>query len=205
MSLHICFTDRLDRKSIHPIQTTLQDYGTNLPELAAFDLPSRTRCICFVKNKIVSQKNIIPEVVSDSQAPSESQDKDELQLTSSEVKAKTDTHILEQQRGISLKSLPMSYELFMSGRWCNSCRCCRRCLKEVNTVISSCNLNPIHRVSPELGRVGFASTEMGWYFNLTSFAKMYRDTFCTSKNNLFDITAFTKRLWGSIWYISEHR
>jgi len=111
MSLHICFTDRLDRKSIHPIQTTLQDYGTNLPELAAFDLPSRTRCICFVKNKIVSQKNIIPEVVSDSQAPSESQDKDELQLTSSEVKAKTDTHILEQQRGISLKSLPMSFVL----------------------------------------------------------------------------------------------
>ena len=43
MSLHICFTDRLDRKSIHPIQTTLQDYRTNLPELAAFDLPSRTR------------------------------------------------------------------------------------------------------------------------------------------------------------------
>jgi len=78
-------------------------------------------------------------------------------------------------------------------------------IEEVNTVISSCNLNPIHRVSPELGRVGFASTEMGWYFNLTSFAKMYRDTFCTSKNNLFDITAFTKRLWGSIWYISEHR
>ncbi|KAI9603549.1 hypothetical protein KEM48_000913, partial [Puccinia striiformis f. sp. tritici PST-130] len=78
-------------------------------------------------------------------------------------------------------------------------------IEEVNTVISSCNPDPIHRVSPELGNVGFASTEMGWCFNLTSFAKMYRDTFCTSKKDLFDITAFAKRLWGNIWYIPEER
>ncbi|KNZ60251.1 uncharacterized protein VP01_1588g2 [Puccinia sorghi] len=78
-------------------------------------------------------------------------------------------------------------------------------IEEVNTVISSCNPDPIHRVSPELGNVGFASTEMGWCFNLTSFAKMYRDTFCTSKKDLFDITAFSKRLWGNIWYIPEQR
>jgi U5 small nuclear ribonucleoprotein component len=78
-------------------------------------------------------------------------------------------------------------------------------IEEVNTVISSCNPDPIHRVSPELGNVGFASTEMGWCFNLTSFAKMYRDTFCTSKKDLFDIDAFAKRLWGNIWYLPEER
>ncbi|KAH9473311.1 hypothetical protein Pst134EA_000382 [Puccinia striiformis f. sp. tritici] len=192
----------------------------------------------------------------------------------------TDTHILEQQRGISLKSSPMSFVLQNSKQKSflvnmidtpghvnfldevtNSLRLVdgailvvdavegvlvstdkiirhlvqegipivlvvnkvdrlilelrlppadayyklKHTIEEVNTVISSCNPDPIHRVSPELGNVGFASTEMGWCFNLTSFAKMYRDTFCTSKKDLFDITAFAKRLWGNIWYIPEER
>ncbi|KAA1114753.1 hypothetical protein PGT21_021692 [Puccinia graminis f. sp. tritici] len=192
----------------------------------------------------------------------------------------TDTHILEQQRGISLKSSPMSFVLQNSKQKSflvnmidtpghvnfldevtNSLRLVdgailvvdavegvlvstdkiirhlvqegipivlvvnkvdrlilelrlppadayyklKHTIEEVNTVISSCNPDPIHRVSPELGNVGFASTEMGWCFNLTSFAKMYRDTFCTSKKDLFDIDAFAKRLWGNIWYLPEER
>ncbi|KAI8452874.1 elongation factor EF-2 [Phakopsora pachyrhizi] len=78
-------------------------------------------------------------------------------------------------------------------------------IEEVNTVISSCDPDPKHRVSPELGNVGFASTEMGWCFNLTSFAKMYRDTYCEGKSDLFDISAFGKRLWGNIWYNPQEK
>ncbi|KAH9823824.1 P-loop containing nucleoside triphosphate hydrolase protein [Melampsora americana] len=78
-------------------------------------------------------------------------------------------------------------------------------IEEVNTIISSVNPDPKFRVSPELGNVGFASTEMGWCFNLTSFAKMYRDTYCQDKRDLFDIEEFGKRLWGNIWYIPEEK
>ncbi|KAG0140391.1 hypothetical protein CROQUDRAFT_136726 [Cronartium quercuum f. sp. fusiforme G11] len=78
-------------------------------------------------------------------------------------------------------------------------------IEEVNTIISSVNLDPKFRVSPELGNVGFASTEMGWCFSLTSFAKMYRDTFCQGKRDLFDIVEFGKRLWGNIWYQPDEK
>ncbi|MBW0462556.1 hypothetical protein O181_002271 [Austropuccinia psidii MF-1] len=192
----------------------------------------------------------------------------------------TDTHILEQQRGISLKSSPMSFVLQNSNHKsflvnmidtpghvnfldevANSLRLVdgallvvdavegvlvstekiiRHCIQEgisivlvinkvdrlilelrlppsdayyklkhtieeVNTVISSCNPDPKYRVSPELGNVGFASTEMGWCFNLTSFAQMYRNTCCQSKHDVFDVTEFAKRLWGNIWYRSDEK
>lgn len=78
-------------------------------------------------------------------------------------------------------------------------------IEEVNTIISSVNPDPKFRVSPELGNVGFASAEMGWCFSLTSFAKMYRDTFCHNTRDLFDITEFGKRLWGNIWYMPDKK
>ena len=53
----------------------------------------------------------------------------------------------------------------------------KQTIEEVNTVISAIDPNPALRVSPELGNVAFASTQMGWCFTLKSFARMYQDAF----------------------------
>lgn len=101
-------------------------------------------------------------------------------------------------------------------------------IEEVNTVISNVNPDPELRVSPERGNVAFASTSMGWCFTLSSFAKMYNDTYGESGHSPcvwhtssaaadyryrtlihhpggIDVNAFAKRLWGNIYYDAETR
>ncbi|EEB05402.1 GTPase Cwf10 [Schizosaccharomyces japonicus yFS275] len=68
-------------------------------------------------------------------------------------------------------------------------------IDEVNHVIHSVNPDPTRRVSPELGNVCFASSELGYCFTLFSFAKMYVDEY-----GKIDIEQFGKRLWGDIFF-----
>ena len=44
-------------------------------------------------------------------------------------------------------------------------------------ISSAIDPSPELRVSPELGNVAFASTDMGWCFTLGSFAQMYADSY----------------------------
>ncbi|KAF8665379.1 hypothetical protein AX16_000398 [Volvariella volvacea WC 439] len=73
-------------------------------------------------------------------------------------------------------------------------------IEEINTFISSIDPSPEHRLSPELGNVAFASTDMNWCFTLRSFAKMYADTYGS-----LDVRAFADRLWGDIYFNKETR
>lgn len=68
-------------------------------------------------------------------------------------------------------------------------------IEEINTFISSIDPDPALRLSPELGNVAFASTDMNWCFTLRSFAKMYADTY-----GPLDINSFGDRLWGDIYF-----
>ena len=52
------------------------------------------------------------------------------------------------------------------------------------------------RVSPELGNVFFACTQTGWSFSLTSFARLYSQTY----NVQFETVEFAKRLWGDYYF-----
>lgn len=80
---------------------------------------------------------------------------------------------------------------------------------------SSIDPDPALRLSPELGNVAFASTDMNWCFTLRSFAKMYADTYgtptCPVASSLMlispssflgplDINSFGDRLWGDIYF-----
>lgn len=67
-------------------------------------------------------------------------------------------------------------------------------IEEVNTFISSIDPNPELRLSPELGNVAFASTDMCYCFTLNSFANMYASTY-----GALDVKAFADRLWGDIY------
>ncbi|KAF9013633.1 P-loop containing nucleoside triphosphate hydrolase protein [Hymenopellis radicata] len=60
-------------------------------------------------------------------------------------------------------------------------------IEEINTFIRTVN-------------VAFASTDMAWCFTLTSFAKMYADTYGS-----IDVPAFADRLWGDIYFDTEKR
>lgn len=71
-------------------------------------------------------------------------------------------------------------------------------IEEVNNVLSK--ISDI-RLSPEMGNVCFASSQMGWCFSLKSFAKMYHD----NSQQGFDIEAFSRRLWGDIYFDPEER
>ncbi|THH03955.1 hypothetical protein EW145_g5872 [Phellinidium pouzarii] len=73
-------------------------------------------------------------------------------------------------------------------------------IEEVNTLISTVDPNPERRLSPDMGNVAFASTDMGWCFTLRSFAQMYADTYGS-----FDVAAFADRLWGDIYFDNETR
>ncbi|KAJ9069824.1 U5 small nuclear ribonucleoprotein component [Entomophthora muscae] len=77
----------------------------------------------------------------------------------------------------------------------------RHTIEEVNTIISKCpNGNSKLRLSPELGNVCFASSQMGWCFSLYSFAKMYSDTY-----GGIDPDEFSRRLWGDVYFNAETR
>lgn len=52
-------------------------------------------------------------------------------------------------------------------------------IEEVNTIISETPGGKGIRLSPELGNVAFASSQMGWCFTLKSFAKLYADSYRT--------------------------
>lgn len=68
-------------------------------------------------------------------------------------------------------------------------------IEEINTFISSIDPDPSLRLSPEVGNVAFASTDMNWCFTLRSFAKMYADTY-----GPLDVNSFGDRLWGDIYF-----
>ncbi|KAF4612297.1 hypothetical protein D9613_004072 [Agrocybe pediades] len=73
-------------------------------------------------------------------------------------------------------------------------------IEEINSFISNIDPNPDLRLSPELGNVAFASTDMAWCFTLRSFAKMYADTYGS-----LDVNSFADRLWGDIYFNDETR
>jgi U5 small nuclear ribonucleoprotein component len=73
-------------------------------------------------------------------------------------------------------------------------------IEEVNNVIASVDPSPERRLSPELGNVAFASTQMGWCFTTASFAELYGQTY-----GPMDTAAFADRLWGNIFYDDETR
>jgi len=75
-------------------------------------------------------------------------------------------------------------------------------VEEVNTVIDSAapGRSESLRLSPEKGNVCFASAQMGWCFTLTTFAKMYADTFPGVNSS-----EFGRRLWGDIFYTPSTR
>ncbi|ORY44099.1 P-loop containing nucleoside triphosphate hydrolase protein [Rhizoclosmatium globosum] len=74
-------------------------------------------------------------------------------------------------------------------------------IEEVNSVLSQCPGGEDMRVSPELGNVCFASTQMGWCFSLRSFAKIYSD----NNDSAFDFQEFAKRMWGDIYFDGAKR
>ncbi|KAI9101026.1 P-loop containing nucleoside triphosphate hydrolase protein [Phlyctochytrium arcticum] len=69
----------------------------------------------------------------------------------------------------------------------------RHTIEEVNSILAACTENV--RLSPEMGNVCFASSQMGWCFSLKSFAQMYSESF-----ENFDVDAFAQRLWGDIYF-----
>ncbi|KAI7864168.1 P-loop containing nucleoside triphosphate hydrolase protein [Spinellus fusiger] len=71
----------------------------------------------------------------------------------------------------------------------------RHTIEEVNTVIRNTPGGEGIRLSPELGNVCFASSQTGWCFTLTSFARLYADSYETE----IDPEEFSKRLWGDIF------
>ena len=70
-------------------------------------------------------------------------------------------------------------------------------IEEVNTVIDSAapGRSESLRLSPEKGNVCFASAQMGWCFSLSSFAKMYGDTYPG-----VNVSEFARRMWGDIFF-----
>ncbi|CAJ2500047.1 Uu.00g029000.m01.CDS01 [Anthostomella pinea] len=75
-------------------------------------------------------------------------------------------------------------------------------IEEVNTIIENTRpgMGEKKRLSPEKGNVLFACSDMGWCFNLQSFAKMYADSFPGVNTE-----EFAKRLWGDIYFNPKKR
>ncbi|KAF2070872.1 hypothetical protein CYY_007808 [Polysphondylium violaceum] len=81
-------------------------------------------------------------------------------------------------------------------------------IDEINVILdiyshtdSSSSTTGSYKVSPELGNVLFASSEMGWCFTLQSFAKIYSESF----GGGFNVGEFAKRLWGDLYYDTNTR
>ncbi|EIN14356.1 u5 small nuclear ribonucleo protein component [Punctularia strigosozonata HHB-11173 SS5] len=73
-------------------------------------------------------------------------------------------------------------------------------IEEINNFMAGINPDPDLRLSPELGNVAFASTDMHYCFTLRSFAQMYADTYGS-----LDVGAFADRLWGDIYFNNDTR
>ena len=76
-------------------------------------------------------------------------------------------------------------------------------IEEVNTIIAQTPGGEGIRLSPELGNVSFASSQMGWCFTLKSFAKLYADSFRKLRSwrphrNLDNDTVFVEVFFGSV-------
>jgi U5 small nuclear ribonucleoprotein component len=70
-------------------------------------------------------------------------------------------------------------------------------IEQVNNILKKLTS---YRLSPELGNVIFASTQLGIMFSLKSFADMYSQCY-----GGFDSEQFARRLWGDIYFDSENR
>lgn len=72
-------------------------------------------------------------------------------------------------------------------------------VEEVNTIIENTipGRGEKRRLSPEKGNVAFACSTMGWCFTLSSFAKMYAESYPNSKIHPEDLAA---RLWGDVYF-----
>lgn len=72
-------------------------------------------------------------------------------------------------------------------------------VEEVNTIIENSipGRGEKRRLSPEKGNVAFACSTMGWCFTLSSFAKMYAESYPNSKIHPED---FAARLWGDVYF-----
>ncbi|KAF9072709.1 u5 small nuclear ribonucleoprotein component [Rhodocollybia butyracea] len=73
-------------------------------------------------------------------------------------------------------------------------------IEEINTFICGIDPDPELRLSPELGNVAFASTDMNWCFTLRSFAQLYADSY-----GKVDVPTFADRLWGDIYFNTDTR
>ncbi|MCJ1252750.1 hypothetical protein MMC24_000556 [Lignoscripta atroalba] len=75
-------------------------------------------------------------------------------------------------------------------------------IEEVNTVIENTlpGQGEKRRLSPEKGNVAFACSSMGWCFTLSSFAKMYTESYPDLNAKEFGI-----RLWGDIFFNPRRR
>ncbi|KAJ3279348.1 U5 small nuclear ribonucleoprotein component [Borealophlyctis nickersoniae] len=67
-------------------------------------------------------------------------------------------------------------------------------VEEINSILGSVDEGT--RLSPELGNVCFASSQMGWCFSLKSFAAMYAE----HSGEEMDVDGFAQRLWGDIYF-----
>lgn len=67
-------------------------------------------------------------------------------------------------------------------------------IDEINTLLVTLGISESQLLSPERGNVCFASTNSEWIFSLTSFSRIYANSYT------FDIDEFAKRLWGDIYY-----
>lgn len=77
----------------------------------------------------------------------------------------------------------------------------RHVIDQVNTLLKECSFNgSFHPVSPEQGSVVFASATCNFLFSTYSFALKYKET-----SPDLDAKAFSKRLWGDIYYNPESR
>ncbi|GAM82702.1 hypothetical protein ANO11243_006860 [Dothideomycetidae sp. 11243] len=77
-------------------------------------------------------------------------------------------------------------------------------IEEVNGLIESTipGRGESRRLSPERGNVAFACTSLGWSFTLPSFAQLYANTYVKTP---LDVSAFSQRLWGDIFYTPATR
>lgn len=75
-------------------------------------------------------------------------------------------------------------------------------VEEFNTVIAAASPATAadRRVSPELGNVLFACTDLGWCFTLLSFAQIYAD-----KHGGFGADDLARRLWGDVFFNPQRR
>jgi 116 kDa U5 small nuclear ribonucleoprotein component len=74
-------------------------------------------------------------------------------------------------------------------------------IEEFNACVST--HMPGSTVSPALGNVCFASSQMEWCFSLKSFAQIYARLH--ANYSMLDVDTFAKHLWGDVFFNATHR